>query len=115
MYYLKIISLQGCPYSEAVEKLVKNNKIESKIIKINQYEKEKFKSSNIDTFPQVYLKKKYSSGDLLIGGYATLKSYYDLVHANNKIDLESIKNKIMKDNYNLSNKSILRLIQLISS
>ena len=24
MYYLKIISLQGCPYSEAVEKLVKN-------------------------------------------------------------------------------------------
>ena len=115
MYYLKIISLNGCPYSEAIEQLVKNNKIDSKIININQYEKEKYKSEEIDTFPQVFLNKKYSSGNLFIGGYSKLKSYYDMIHSSNKINFDSVKTKIKKDNPNLSDKSILRIIQLISN
>lgn len=117
MYYLKIISLENCPYSEAIENLVKNNKIKHKIISVNQSEKGKYKSDRIDTFPQVFLEKEYSSSSVLLGGYTKLKSYYDDIHNlppnDNKLDI--IKNKINNDNESLSNKSTLRLIQLLAN
>mgnify|MGYP001198726238 CR=1 FL=1 len=117
MYYLKIISLEGCPYSDAVEQLVKNNNINSKIIKINQFEKFKYKVSDIETFPQIYLEKKYSSGSVLIGGYSKLKSYFDSIHSlsPNSKKLDILKNKINKENKDLSKKSVLRLIQLLAN
>jgi len=113
MYYLKIISLEGCPYSQAAEDLVKSNNIKSEIIRITQNEKEKFKTKEINTFPQIYLKKKYSSGEVLIGGYSKIKEYYDDIMkqpSNKNFDL--LKDKINKENKNLSEKSTLRLIGL---
>tara|TARA_B100000161_G_C33511641_1_gene396660 strand:+ start:211 stop:552 length:342 start_codon:yes stop_codon:yes gene_type:complete len=113
MYYLKIISLNGCPYSEASEKFVNENKIKSKIFKINHQEKDKFKTEEISTFPQIFLKKEYSSGNILIGGFSTIKSYFDDIHSNKKT-LKSVVEKIKRDNSKLSEKSVLRLIQLLS-
>ena len=112
MYYLKVISLNGCPYSQAAETFVKENKIKSNIININHDEKVKFKTDKIDTFPQIFLNKQNSSGNVLIGGYSTIKYYYDEIQSNRK-SLEAVKKIIKKDNSNLSEKSILRLIQLL--
>ena len=112
MYYLKVISLEGCPYSEAAKTLVKENKIKSSIINVSHNEKMKFKTKTIDTFPQIFLNKENSSGNVLIGGYSTIKYYYDEIQSNRK-SLDHVKKIIKKDNSNLSDKSILRLIQLL--
>lgn len=114
MYYLQLISLKDCPYSEAANSLVNDNKINSKITIVNRNEKDKFKTQEIDTFPQVYLKKENSNGSLLLGGYTELKSYYDLVQSgkNKKDSLSQIKGQIKK-NINISDKSILRLMELL--
>jgi glutaredoxin len=115
MYYLNIISLKNCPYSEAANSLVKNNNIKSKVTIINSDEKEKYKTDIINTFPQVYLKKENSSGSVLLGGYDTLKTYYDLVQQgkNKKETLDSIKIKIRDSNSDITDKSILRLVELM--
>jgi glutaredoxin len=112
MYYLKLISLEGCPYSNAANDFVKNNKIESEITSISHSEKDKYKSDKIKTFPQIYLNKKNSSGSVLIGGYDNLISYYESIQSNKK-SFDYVIKKIKKDNKNLSEKSILRLIQLL--
>lgn len=114
MYYLQLISLKDCPYSEAANSLVNDNKINSKITIVNRNEKDKFKTQEIDTFPQVYLKKENSNGSVLLGGYTELKSYYDLVQSgkNKKDSLSQIKGQIKK-NINISDKSILRLMELL--
>ena len=114
MYYLQLISLKDCPYSEAANSLVNDNKINSKITIVNRNEKDKFKTKEIDTFPQVYLKKENSNGSVLLGGYTQLKSYYDLVQSgkNKKDSLTQIKSQI-KNNINISEKSILRLMELL--
>ena len=111
MYYLKLIFLNNCPYSEAAKELILNNKIKSKIIKVEQNEKEKFKTDKINTFPQIYLEKKNSKGSQLIGGYDIFKEIYDAVKSNSS--LNSIKDKIT-NKINISNKSLLRLIELLN-
>ena len=113
MYYLKLISLMNCPYSEAANSLFKDNNIKHETTLVNREEKDKFKTSEITTFPQVYLKKKNSSGSLLIGGYDEIKNYFDLVHSNKKNQIQDIKTKIKKNNKNFSDKSVLRLIELL--
>ncbi len=115
MYYLKLISLKDCPYSEAASSLLKDNKIKSEIIVINRSEKDKFKTDEIKTFPQVYLKKQKSSGSVLIGGYDEIKSYYDIIHSTTKRDkiLSKLKSEIKSNNKEISDKSILRLIELL--
>lgn len=112
MYYLKIISLEGCPFSEAVNSFVKDKKINSKITTVTQNEKNKFKTDEITTFPQIFLNKEHSSGNVLIGGYSTIKSYYDQIQSNKK-SLNDVVKKIKKENDKLSEKSILRLVQLL--
>ena len=115
MYYLQLISLQNCPYSEAANSLVKDNNIKHNLTIVNREEKDKFKTEYIDTFPQIYLKKKNSSGSVLLGGYDNLKEYYDSVKKNygKKDSLENIKSVIKKSNIDISEKSILRLIELL--
>ena len=111
MYYLKLIYLNKCPYSEAAEELLLNNKIKSKIIKIDQNEKDKFKTDSIQTFPQIYLEKENSKGSLLIGGYDILKEIFETI--NLKSSLNSIKD-VIKSKINISNKSALRIIELFT-
>jgi glutaredoxin len=117
MYYFKLVSLEGCPYSLAGEELFKNNKINHELIKVKYNEKDKFKTDIISTFPQIYLKKKYSNGSLLVGGYDDIKSYYDIVNTSTKKSdniISEFKNIINKKIDNISEKSILRIIQLLS-
>lgn len=67
-----IYSLEGCPYSQASEKLValKLQPSEYQIEKVSQNEKEDYKEkNNHPTFPQVF-----NNGELL-GGYTELKDY----------------------------------------
>ena len=115
MYYFKIISLKTCPYSEAAESLFRENNINHELIQVDRSEKDKFKSNDISTYPQIYLKKKHSSGSVLVGGYDTIKEYFDIAKNNsgNPKILDKLKNKIKKDNKNISDKSVLRLIQLL--
>ena len=116
MYYFKLVSLQGCPYSKASEDLFSNNNITHELVKVQQSEKAKFKSENINTFPQIYLKKKHSNGSLLIGGYDDIKEYYDLVNStNDNIDkiIVNFKNLLDKKINDISDKSVLRIAQLL--
>ena len=111
MYYLQLISLKDCPYSEAAQSLLKDNNINHKLVLVNRNEKDKFKTDNISTFPQIYLKKENSNGSVLIGGYDSLKEYYD--SAKNTKNLDKLKKVIKKNISGISEKSVLRLIQLI--
>lgn len=111
MYYLQLISLKGCPYSKAAESLLKNNNIKHEITSVSNDEKDKFKTNKIRTFPQIYLKKQNSTGSVLIGGYDTIKKYYD--QANSSKNLDKLKKEIKSNSEYISDKSVLRLIELL--
>ena len=115
MYYFKIISLKNCPYSEAAESLLRENKIEHELTQVDGSEKDKFKTSYINTYPQIYSKKKNSNGSVLIGGFDTIKEYFDIAKNNtsNSKVLDKLKSKIKNDNAKISDKSILRVIELL--
>jgi len=113
MYYIFIVLLEGCPYCEATKDLLNNYNIKYKSIKINQNEKDKYVTSEINTFPQVYLKKTKTNDTLLLGGYTDLKSFCD-IFINKKYNEKNIEDFNKK--YSLWNKrSILRLIEIINS
>ena len=72
-YYL-IYSLDGCPFCIKAEKLLKNNSLLYKVIRITQEEKQKYKEYlRVKTFPQIY----YVKNDELtpIGGCSDLEKY----------------------------------------
>ena len=80
-YYLQSVILQNCPYGNATSELLdKHPNIKQKSIIVNNNNKENYKTDQISTFPQIYLKKKNKSGSLLIGGYSDLKELFDLFH-----------------------------------
>ena len=113
-YYLKIISLDNCPYSQATKELVKNFSIPNEIINITSNEKEKYKTNKINTFPQIYLKKYGRVDDLLLGGYEDLKDFMDQFHKQT-YSTDKVNNFMNKYNKTWPKKSVLRLIQLINS
>jgi len=99
----------------AAHDLLKNNpKLEKKvkITMINQKDKDKYKTDEIETFPQIYLKKKNHNDSLLIGGYSNIKELFDLFYKKNY-------NKNEVDNYLNNNKQwskhgLLRFIEMIN-
>ena len=110
MYYLYIITLEDCPYSIAAIDLLKSLKIKYKRLKVNQKNKEKYKTQEIDTFPQIYIVKDKKK--LLLGGYSNLKEFTDIF-----INKEYNEENILKfhNKYKLWNKkSILRLLEIIN-
>lgn len=110
MYDLFIITLKDCFYCEAAINLLNSFKIKYKHLKVNRNEKEKFKTPEINTFPQVYLKK--NNNTLLLGGYDNLKEFIDkfINQKYNEKEILQFHNK-----YKLWNKkSILRLIKIIN-
>ncbi len=109
MYYIKIISLEGCPYSILAENLLNNMKINHNLIRTKYNDCDKYRTDDIKTFPQIYLKKENSKGNLLLGGYDDLKYSIDLFKGQ-KLNDNNI-NKFMKK-YDWSRKSALRLIEL---
>lgn len=111
LYYIKAIILDGCPYSIQANNLLEINKIPFKKTMVTYGNKDNFKSSEIQTFPQIYLKKIGSKGSLLLGGYDDLKFSIDLFK-NQKLNENNINNFINK--YKWSKKATLRLIQLLN-
>ena len=112
-YYLHAVILAGCPYSLAAYELLNNKpNIKIKFTHINYENKDNYKTSDIQTFPQIYLKKNNTNGSLLIGGYNELKnmfnSFYKERYSSDKV------NNYIKDNKNWSKKSLLRFIELIN-
>ena len=111
-YYLHLVILQNCPYSIAAKELLENHPhIKTIITSVNNTNKENYKTDEIDTFPQIYLKKKNKQGSLLIGGYTEFKKlfdqYYKMKDYNN--------NKITQINNKWSKRALLNFIILINS
>ena len=110
-YYVKAILLQNCPYSIAAQQLLNNFKIPHQITHITENEKITFKNDSIDTFPQIFLRKYNTNGNLLLGGYDDL-NYFVQTFKGKKLSDENI-NKFMAK-YKWSKKATLRFIQLIN-
>lgn len=111
MFYLKIISLESCPYSEAVEQMLKNYSVQHKIKKVNTVTKQNYKNSEIDTFPQIYLVNNKKS--VLLGGYTEMSNVYDTINSTNNLNdiLNKLNNKLSTK---WSRKEKLRLIQILN-
>jgi glutaredoxin-related protein len=110
---LKAIILEDCPYSMALVELLDNNEIPFTKIMVKRINKEKHKTPEISTFPQLYL------DNLLIGGYDTSKKIFDIINNTQSVnDLDTLKKELNDyfKNYNkeslINNKKILRLIKL---
>ena len=111
MYYLFVVTLDNCPWSKAAIDLLNSFKIKYKHLKVNQNNKEKYKTSEINTFPQIYLKKNSSNDSLLLGGYNNLKDFID-TFINQKYDDNKIN--LFQQKYHMWHKKpILRLIEII--
>ena len=76
-YYLKLILLDKCPYSMAAYKFVKSKNIPYKKIIVSQTLKNLYKTDKIGTFPQIYINKINTIGNILIGGYTDLLDIYN--------------------------------------
>lgn len=110
MYYLYIITLKDCPYSIAALKLLDSLNIEYKHRIVNQIDKEKYKTKEINTFPQIYLVKDRTK--LLLGGYSDLNEFINKF-INQKYNEENILD--FQNEYKLWNKKlILRLLAIIN-
>ena len=60
-----IYALEGCPYSQAALKLLKERKLPYRHIPVDQHSKEQIKrQTGMSTFPQIYYE---------IGGFSDLK------------------------------------------
>jgi glutaredoxin-related protein len=113
-YYLHSIILQNCPYSNAAYESLKNYpKIKTKFTFVNDLNKENYKTDQIKTFPQIYLKRENKNGSLLIGGYTELKQLLDLFYKT-KYSKNNIT-EFINNNNKWSRKSLLRFIELINS
>jgi glutaredoxin len=109
MYYLYIITLESCPYSIAALELLDSLNIKYKQLKVTDLNKKKYKTEEINTFPQIYLVK--NNKKLLLGGYSDLNKFID-IFKNKKYNKQNILN--FENEYKLWNrKSILRLLEII--
>lgn len=93
-YYIYGIILDGCPYSMMADELIRNNTSRFEILNVNHDNKNEYKNDNIQTFPQIYLKKYNSNFSELIGGYTEFKQIYDIVK--NAKNTKTTRNKVIK-------------------
>ena len=112
MYYFDIILLEGCSSSSDAYNLLVNNQINHKKVIVNNNNKHLYKSKDIDTYPQIYLKKYNHNGNVLIGGYDNLSNLFKLFHGKELND-KHISN--VMNEYNISKKASLRIFELINS
>ena len=111
-YYIHAVLLDDCSYSNKALELLQSNGIKNKIQRVNNKNKRKFKLSNYDTYPQIFLKKEESFDSLLLGGYSDLNEFIN-IFKHTKYNDEIINKFQVKYNW-WSKKAILRLIQLIN-
>lgn len=112
-YYLDIVYLEGCPHSKAARNLVESNNIKHNLITVSHYDKDKYKTSLISTFPQIYLKKNNNKGSLLLGGNSDLQQIHNIIK-NNK-DPKETRINLIKYNKNINNKLSLRILELFEN
>ena len=108
-YKLKVIVLEHCPYSIAAVELLNNYNIKFQKKLVKQNNKEKFKTNEISTFPQIYIINKNEK--LLLGGYSDLEEIINII--NKSKNLDKIKDEL-KEKYS-NNKIILRIIEIFIS
>jgi len=76
----EIVALEGCPYSQrAVDTL--NSLRDTKVIWVNESSKQKYKTLQRNTFPQISFIVKTNQGQLkkvFIGGMSELENLIDL-------------------------------------
>ena len=108
-YKLKVIVLEHCPYSIAAVELLNNYNIKFQKKLVKQNNKEKFKTNEISTFPQIYMINKNEK--LLLGGYSDLEEIINII--NKSKNLDKIKDEL-KEKYS-NNKIILRIIEIFIS
>ena len=104
MFKLKLISLDGCPYSMAAKSFLDDLNIKYDLVKVYQENKEKFKTNEIKTFPQVYL------NNVLLGGFDDLKEIYDTLSSKTELD-EMIEYLNIKYKSKMTRKNKLRIIE----
>jgi len=111
-YYINSIILENCPYSIKADNLLKEYNIPRNIIKVTHNNKHAYKTNQISTFPQLYLKNKLKKDSLLLGGYN------DLQYVFNNFKNKQLTNKNIAEfmkKYKWAKKPTLRLIQLINN
>ena len=110
-YYIKAIMLENCPYSIDADRILKTNNISHETLWVNNTNKESYVTNMIQTFPQIYLKRRNSNQHLLLGGRDDFASFISTFYLQ-QIKEENLKNFMQK--YKWSRKATLRLIQLIN-
>jgi len=111
-YYIKAVLLENCSYSNKADKLLKEHNIKYTRIDVDTNTKENYKTSLIDTFPQIYLCKYNALGTQLLGGYDDLSKFIDTFK---KPNLDSNKITEFMNKYNWSRRGTLKLIQIINN
>lgn len=112
MYYIFVVTLEDCPYSLSSLELLNSYKIKYKNLNVKRVDKEKYKTNEINTFPQIYLKKTTTNDSLLLGGYTNLKEFVDTFI--NKLYKESNVTAFQQKYQMWTKKPILRLIEIIN-
>ena len=114
MYCLKIILLKNCFYSDKIKKILIEdifNKIKITYIEITDDNKNKYKTNEIKTFPQVYMIRDNMEGKLLIGGCDDMIKVINIIQGK---QLNKIKIHLASIYPSWSEKAILRLIELFN-
>ena len=111
-YYIKVISLKNCHYSNKAIELLKKHNIKYTHVDVDTHTKDNYKTSLIATFPQIYLCKNNALGTQLLGGCDDLVWFIDTFK---KPHLDSNKVKDFMNKYKWSKKGTLKLIQIINN
>jgi len=109
--FIKIYSLQGCPYSIMGVKLLEKNNIDHKVIDISYNNKNKTKKENrMNTFPQIfYINNK--DNKCKIGGYNNLNNLLDF-NKQLKKKYRNMENMLTQEHskYNLDRNDLVRIL-----
>jgi len=112
MYYIHAVLLEGCAYSINAESLLRQYNIKYRSTVLDNTNKDKFKSTQLSTFPQIFLKKHNSNGSQYIGGYDELDELFRTFYKQRLVDSNIIR---IQNKYKISRKATLRLVELINS
>ena len=111
MYYIHIVGLENCRYSNSAKELVESYGIENKYNEVSYHNKDKFKSAHHSTFPIIYMKRSLHMGQVLIGGYSELNILFNKFYSK---PYDSVEVKNVMEKYKMSKRLVLRFIQLIN-
>ena len=111
-YYIKVVLLENCSYSKNAYELLNKHNIKYIRIDVDSNTKDKYKTTLITTFPQIYLCKNNTLGSQLLGGYDDLSYFIDTFM---KPHLDNNKIIEFMNKYKWSKKGTLKLIQIINN